>query len=293
MKFLRTLPLFIFAIAVLFSCTSNQVNSSDKKVITVSILPQKTMLSRISGDKFIVNVLIPEEGNHETYEPTAQQMVETGKSVAYFKLGYLDFELNWLSKLTENYPKMQLFDTSEGLELIRGEEVIHGDHMHHGGIDPHIWLSVKAMKIQAANMLKGLKTLDATNSDYYEANFTQLSNELDSLDQKINKIIETSGTHDFMIFHPSLGYFARDYQLNQIPIELEGKEPSPSYMKHLIDLAREKQIRSIFVSSQFNTQSALTIAGQLNAQVIEFNPVNPNWEENMLFIANKIAGTNR
>ena len=113
------------------------------------------------------------------------------------------------------------------------------------------------------------------------------------MDQKINKIIETSGTHDFMIFHPSLGYFARDYQLNQIPIELEGKEPSPSYMKHLIDLAREKQIRSIFVSSQFNTQSALTIAGQLGAEVIEFNPVNPNWEENMLFIANKIAGTNR
>ncbi len=256
-------------------------------------MPQKTILSRISGDKFTINVLIPEEGNHETYEPTAQQMVETGKSVAYFELGYLDFEVNWLSKLTRNYPKMQIFDTSEDLELIQGEEEIHGDHVHHGGIDPHIWLSVKAVKVQAANMLKGLIALDAPNSAYYEGNYTQFSAELDSLDQQIKEIIETSGTREFMIFHPSLGYFARDYQLNQIPIELEGKEPSPAYMKHLIDLARERHIRAIFVSSQFNTQSALTIAGQLGAEIVEFNPVDPNWEENMLYIANKIAGTNR
>lgn len=293
MKSLYTIPFTIFVIAVLSSCSSNQSKSSDKKVITVSILPQKAILSRISGDIFTINVLIPEEGNHETYEPTAQQMVETGKSVAYFKLGYLDFEVNWLSRLTENYPEMQLFDTSEDLELIRGEEVVHGDHMHHGGIDPHIWLSVKAVKVQAANMLKGLKVLDAPNSAYYEANYKQFSAELDSLDQQIKEIIETSGTREFMIFHPSLGYFARDYQLNQIPIELEGKEPSPAYMKQLIDLAREKQIRAIFVSSQFNTQSALTIAGQLGAEIVEFNPVDPDWETNMLYIANKIAGTNR
>ena len=283
--------LYILLIATFSSCNSTPGASSDSKIITVSILPQKTILSAIAGDKFNINVLIPEEGNHETYEPTAQQMAETGKSIAYFKLGHLDFEITWLNKLTGNYPGMKTFDTSDGLELIRGEEVVHGDHMHHGGIDPHIWLSVKAVKIQAANMLKGVKELDAANSDYYEANFTQFSIELDSLDQQIKNIIETAGTHDFMIFHPSLGYFARDYDLNQIPIELEGKEPSPAYMKQLIDLGREKQIKSIFISSQFSNQSALAIAGQLNATLVEFNPVDAKWKENMLYIAEIIAGT--
>lgn len=283
--------LFIVLIAAFSSCTTNTGTSSDNKIVTVSILPQKTILAAIAGDKFTINVLIPEEGNHETYEPTAQQMAETGKSIAYFKLGYLDFEVNWLNKLTGNYPEMRLFDTSEGLELIRGEEVVHGDHVHHGGIDPHIWLSVKAVKVQAANILTGLKALDAPNSDYYEMNYAQFSMELDSLDQQINNIFETAETRDFMIFHPSLGYFARDYDLNQIPIELEGKEPSPAYMKQLIDLGREKQIKTIFVSSQFSKQSALAIAGQLDVAVVEFNPVDPNWEENMLYIAEKIAGT--
>ncbi|MDY0102336.1 MAG: zinc ABC transporter substrate-binding protein [Lentimicrobium sp.] len=292
MKTIHSLPFIFIAITVLSSCNSTQDKSTDKKILTVSIQPQKTILSRISGDKFTINVLIPEEGNHETYEPTAQQMVETGKSVAYFKLGHLDFEVNWLGKLTGNYPEMQIFDTSEGLDLIYGEEEVHGDHVHHGGIDPHIWLSVQAVKIQATNMLKSLKVLDTPNSAYYETNYNKFSSELDSLDQQIKKIIENSGTREFMIFHPSLGYFARDYQLNQIPIELEGKEPSPAYMKQLIDQAHEKQIKAIFVSSQFNTQSAMTIAGQLKANVVEFNPVDPNWEENMLYIANKIAGTN-
>lgn len=290
MKTIHSL-LFIILIATFSSCTRHTGKSSDNKVITVSILPQKTILSAIAGDKYTINVLIPEEGNHETYEPTAQQMAETGKSIAYFKLGHLDFEINWLNKLTGNYPEMQLFDTSDGLELIQGKEVAHGDHMHHGGIDPHIWLSVKAVKIQADNMRKGLKMLDSGNAAYYDTNYFRFRDELDSLDLQINAILENAGTRDFMIFHPSLGYFARDYDLNQIPIELEGKEPSPAYMKQLIDLGREKQIKAIFVSNQFNSQSALTIAGQLNATLVEFNPVDAKWKENMLYIAKKIAGS--
>lgn len=282
--------LFIILIAAFSSCSPTPGASSDSKVITVSILPQKTILSDIAGDKFTINVLIPEEGNHETYEPTAQQMAETGKSIAYFKLGHLDFEIIWLKKLTGNYPDMKMFDTSEGLQLIQGKEVVHGDHAHHGGIDPHIWLSVQAVKIQADNMRKGLKILDPDNAAYYDTNYFRFRDELDSLDRQISAILEKLETRDFMIFHPSLGYFARDYNLNQIPIELEGKEPSPAYMKKLIDLGREKQIKAIFVSNQFSSQSALAIAGQLNATLVEFNPVDANWKANMLYIAEKIAG---
>ncbi len=94
-----------------------------------------------------------------------------------------------------------------------------------------------------------------------------------------------------MIFHPSLAYFARDYNLEQIPIEEEGKEPSPAYMRQLIDIAREKEITTIFISSQFNNQSAVTIARQLNARVEEFNPSSPDWSNNMRSIAQKLAGT--
>jgi zinc transport system substrate-binding protein len=285
--------LSLFAFAILSSCNNAQIPENEAKIITVSILPQKTILEEIVGDKFSINVLIPEEGNHETYEPTARQMAETGKSVAYFKLGHLDFELNWLDKLVKNYPEMKVVNTSKRLELIVGEEIVHGDHVHAGGVDPHIWLSVSAVKLQAENMTKGLMELDPENAEFFEANLSRFSAGLDSLDQQIREILATSETRSFMIYHPSLGYFARDYNLEQIAIEQEGKEPSPAYMKQLIDIAAEKNIGTIFVSSQFNKQSALTIAGQINAKVEEFNPISPDWHNNMLSIARQIAGSSR
>lgn len=276
---------------ILDSCRNTLPDNDKEKVITVTILPQQYVLSKIAGDKFRINVLIPEDANHETYEPTARQMVETGKSMAYFKVGHLDVEKSWLGRIGESNPGMKIYDTSEGFDLIRGEAHMHGDHVHEGGIDPHTWLSVSGLKAQADNILKELTEIDPENAGFYKSNHTHFAASLDSLDREIRSILDSAGTESFMIYHPSLGYFARDYNLTQIAIEQEGKEPSPAYMKELIDLARQKKINTIFISSQFNKQSAVTIAEQINAKVEEFNPSSPDWSKNMGSIARKIAGT--
>lgn len=276
---------------ILDSCRNTLPDNDKEKVITVTILPQQYVLSKIAGDKFRINVLIPEDANHETYEPTARQMVETGKSMAYFKVGHLDVEKSWLGRIGESNPGMKIYDTSEGFDLIRGEAHMHGDHVHEGGIDPHTWLSVSGLKAQADNILKELTEIDPENAGFYKSNHTHFSASLDSLDREIRSILDSAGTESFMIYHPSLGYFARDYNLTQIAIEQEGKEPSPAYMKELIDLARQKKINTIFISSQFNKQSAVTIAEQINAKVEEFNPSSPDWSKNMGSIARKITGT--
>jgi len=286
--------LLLFTIILTFSLLSckNQTSSGNKeKVLTVTTLPQQFLVSSISGDKFRINVLIPEDANHETYEPTARQMIETGNSMAYFKVGHLDVEKSWLRKIGESNPGMKIFDTSEGIDLIGADSHQHGDHRHEGGIDPHTWLSVSAAKIQAGNILNGLNTIDPENEAYYQANFDNFIVALDSLDQEIKEILAASDTKCFMIYHPSLAYFARDYGLEQIAIEQEGKEPSPAYMKELIDIAVAKKIKTIFISSQFNKQSAMTIAAQLNLSVEEFNPSSPDWSNNLLLIAKKLAGT--
>lgn len=286
----RSLYLFslIFTIGFL-SCQQSSNINKDIKTITVSILPQKFIVSQISGEQVKINVLVPEDANHETYEPTAAQMVEVGNSQAYFSLGHLDFENSWLNKLHQSNPEMKIFDTSTGIDLIAAEEHEHGDHTHQSGIDPHIWLSVSAVRIQAENILEGLKVIDSVNGKYYEANYQKFMLTLDSLDAEIHRLFESIPSRSFMIYHPSLGYFARDYQLEQIAIEQEGKDPSPAYMKNLIDLAEAKNISTIFISSQFSKQSALTIAEQIHAKVEEFNPTAPDWINNMKSIAGKLA----
>ena len=292
-KALYTISAFILFTFFLSSCMNQSSGNSKEEIITVTILPQQYLLNQIAGDKFSVNVLIPEDANHETYEPTAKQMIEIRNSIAYFKLGHLDIEKSWLGKVSASNPELKIYDTSLGIDLIQGDTHEHGDHVHAGGIDPHIWLSVSTMRIQAENIAKSLSEIDPENKEYYQTNLLTLLTNLDSLDSEIRNLFTVAGTKSFMIFHPSLAYFARDYQLEQIPIEEDGKEPSPAYMKQLIDMAREKKITTIFISSQFNNQSAVTIARQLNARVEEFNPSSPDWINNMRSIAQKLAGTNK
>jgi len=285
------ISLLLPGVFFLTSCRNQSAVDQKDKVITVTILPQKYILGHLAGDKFRINVLIPEEANHETYEPTARQMIETGNSSAYFKVGYLDVEKSWLGKLAGSNPGLKIFDTSEGYDLMSGGDHGHHGHAHEGGTDPHIWLSVSGARCQAGNILKALTLIDPGNTAYYKDNHLRFMASLDSLDLAIRNILVAEKANCFMIYHPSLGYFARDYNLTQIPIEQEGKEPSPAYMKELIDIAREKKINTIFISSQFNKQNAVTIASQLNARVEEFNPSSPDWSNNLVSIARKIAGT--
>ncbi|MFH1121065.1 MAG: zinc ABC transporter substrate-binding protein [Bacteroidota bacterium] len=285
---INTLFLSVFILA---SCRNHTTADQKERVITVTILPQKYIVSHLAGDKFRINVLIPEDANHETYEPTARQMVETGNSMAYFKIGFLDLEKSWLQNLAESNPGMLIFNTSEGYELMSGEIHKHEGHVHEVGTDPHIWLSVSGARSQANNIVKALAEIDPENTIFYQENHERFLASLDSLDREIRSILTPVNEASFMIYHPSLGYFARDYNLTQIAIEQEGKEPSPAHLKELIDIARQKKINVIFISSQFNKQSAVTIAGQLNIEVEEFNPSSPDWSNNMASIARKIAGS--
>jgi len=88
-----------------------------------------------------------------------------------------------------------------------------------------------------------------------------------------------------MVFHPAWSYFARDYGLIQIPIEIEGKEPSPADMKKIIDIARKEDIHIIFVQSQFDTHSAQTVVNEINGQVLQIDPLAEDWLNNLRHIA--------
>jgi len=81
----------------------------------------------------------------------------------------------------------------------------------------------------------------------------------------------------FMIYHPNLAYLARDYNLTEIAVEFEGKEPSPSRMKELIDMARAGKIRTIFVQKEYDIRNAKAIAGEIDASVTVIDPLAEDW----------------
>ena len=267
-----------------FSSCSN-TEKSDKPTITVTIEPLRYFTEIIAGDKFKVVSMVPAGSSPETYDPTPQQMVNLSKSVAYLRIGYIGFEQSWTAKLQENLPKLPFYDTSAGVNLIH-QQCSHShdnnapeNHVH--GVEPHIWNSTENAKIIANNICNALQELDSKNSEYYNSRLDSLTKIIEQTDEKIKEII-TDADKTFLIYHPALTYFARDYGLEQISIEEGGKEPSPAHLQSLIKLCKDKNARVIFVQQEFDMRNAETIAKELGVEVVPVNPLNYNWTEEMI-----------
>lgn len=271
----------------------NQNGEEEKPIITVTLEPQRYFTEAIAGDKFTVVSMVPKGSSPETYDPIPQQLVSLGDSKAYFRIGYIGFEQTWMDRLMDNTPHIQVFDTSKGVDLILNHEEPGHGHSNHDGhyhaVEPHIWNSATNALILAGNTYKALCTLDKTNQPYYLARYDSLCHRIQQTDSLIRRqLAEPETAKSFLIYHPALSYFARDYGLHQISIEEEGKEPSPGHLKELIDLCKAEDVRVIFVQPEFDKRNAETIAQQTGTKVVPINPLSYDWEEEMLNVANAL-----
>lgn len=275
--------MLISVVAFLFSCTTNNKQSQDqeKPVVTVSILPQKTFVKKIAGDDFNIQVLVPHGSSPESYSLLPSQLKEISRSEVWFRLGHIGFELSWKEKIEELNSDMKVVDLSEGLDLIVGEEVQHGDHVHIGGVDPHIWMSPKLVKQMSEEITDELAQLNPEKSDEYKANYQEFVKEIDQLDAEIRSALKDYEGRAFVTFHPSLSYFARDYNLVQYSLESGGKEPTAQHMAKMIELAKRENIDVVYIQSEFDREHARVFAEEIDGEVVEVWPLNPDWNENL------------
>lgn len=308
--------LLLIAILVLSCKQGGRQSGTDdgKPVITVTIEPLRYFTEAIAGDRFTVTSMVPRGSSPETYDPTPQQLIDLAKSKAYFRIGYIGFEQTWMDKLTDNAPHLQFFDMSQGVDLIYDDTHVH-QHAVHGapsgeespsagekhqsaneehlsaiGVEPHIWNSTENAQIIAGNIVDALCTLDQENKDLYMARYDTLCRRIEHTDRLIRQQLSAPGAdRAFMIYHPALSYFARDYGLHQIPIEAGGKEPSPAHLRGLINTCKDEKVRIIFVQPEFDRRNAEIIARQTGTQVVGINPLAYDWEEEMLNTAKALS----
>ncbi len=273
-------------------CTpAKSTPEADIPQVTVSILPQQYFVTRIAQKTVRINVMIPPGHNPHTYEPTPQQMKALGNSKIYFRIGHIPFEKAWMDRLKAANPTMVIADTSIGVNLIEEEHHHHEEGHHHSGVDPHIWLSPRAVKIQLNHILSGLCRLNPQKKEIYQRNFQEFITEIDRLDNTINSLFKGVSPRKILAYHPAWGYLARDYQLDQIAIEAEGKDPNPAQLKELIETARRDNIRVIIVQKQFDVHNAETIAREINGQVISLDPLALDWLNNIKTITQTLAAS--
>lgn len=284
---MKKITFIIITLLCLTACGSKQ-RQMGEPTLTVTLEPLRYFTEAIAGDKFNVVSMVPKGSSPETYDPTPQQLVNLDKSTAYLRIGHIGFEQSWMDKLTTNAPHLKVFDTSKGIDLIYAEGHDHGDHHHKGGVEPHIWNSARNASVIADNIYSALCELDSDNAPYYKERLDSLQQVIAQTDTDVRQLLQNADS-TFLIYHPALSYFARDYGLKQISIEEGGKEPSPAHLKELIETCRQDNARIIFVQQEFDTRNAQLIADELGVKVIPINPLSYDWQEEMLNVAKALS----
>jgi zinc transport system substrate-binding protein len=283
--------------ACLLIATGSFVAATEKPVVFVSILPQKFFVQQIGGDLFDVEVMVRPGASPATYEPKPSQMAKLSSSSAYLAIG-VPFESNWLAKFSAVNPAMNIVHTERGITKISMEEHLHdaeghiaehgGDHSDRTVLDPHVWLSPVLVKKQAKIIMDTLVKISPEHTTLFDANHQAFVGKLDALDGELRSLFSTKEGMQFMVFHPSWGYFAREYGLKQVAIEMEGKEPKPAELLELIRFARKNGIRVIFVQRQFSAKKASVVAREIGGRVVTVDPLAENWFDNLRHVAKNI-----
>lgn len=268
--------LLLLAVLPLAACTPRL--TTENETLYVSILPLRSLVSGIVGDDFPIEVLVPAGASPETFEPTPRQFAGLNRARMIFNVGLIDFETTLLSKIDDSGKVVNL---SDGIELIEGScSHEHRGHTHAHGVDPHVWTSPRALQRMAANAYAAIHEA-YPDSVKYTDNYERLQQELQALDARTAEKLAKSGLAYFIVYHPALTYFARDYGLRQVAIETDGKEPSARQLSELIREARRNGVHKILYQSQFPASTVEVIARDIGARSVAVDPLRENVIDNV------------
>ncbi|MGA1871333.1 MAG: metal ABC transporter solute-binding protein, Zn/Mn family [bacterium] len=277
----------LVASAVLLSVSIHSICRAGIINVSVSVAPQKFFVERIGGDYVNVQVMLPEDASPATYEPSPRQLANLENSKIYIKVGHPNFifEDKLFKRIKQGNTCMKVVNMSDGLHYIEMKAQHHHEHeSHHEGrdtSDPHVWVAPYTVKIAAGTICAALCEMESAHSAEFIKNKNTFIKEIDILDKEIQDILKGVTQRKFMVYHPAWGYFAAQYGLIQIAIETGGKEPSPLELTELIKKAQEENIKVIFVQEGFPKDRASIIAKEIKGSVVEINPLEYNWIENI------------
>lgn len=281
--------LYLIILLGLVGCkpSSKPTNGQVTPVIMVSIEPLRFLAESIVGDSYKVVSLVPSGSSPETYEPTSTQMIDFERSDMFFYFGGLGFERTWLEKLKQLAPNVLFVGIANDIKHLgsHSHDTSEGTECHH---DPHIWTSPNNMRDIARSIHTTLCAVDSARSDFYTSNLASLLLRIDAVNDSICSLTNGLSSKGFLIYHPTLTYFAHDYGLNQIAIESDGKEPSPYQLVNIIKKCRQDSVKLIFVQQEFTQRSCQVVAEEIGAKIVTINPLSYDWEREMLKIAHAL-----
>jgi zinc transport system substrate-binding protein len=290
------------ALGFLAASAATQEVPRDKLHVVVSILPQAYFVERVGGERVDVEVLVGPGQSPHAYDLSPKQLEGLSHAKVYFRIG-VDFEVALVPRIQRLFKDLNIVDLRTGVPLrtltaaevsVEAEHDGHGEshteepHVHAGRPDPHIWLNPLLVKTQARTICDALVKLDPQHAADYHKNLAAFEGDLDRVHAEIAKTLAPLKGHELFVFHPAFGYFADAYGLKQVPVEIEGKEPTAKQLAELIARAKVDQVKVIFVQPQFSRKSAEAVAQAIGGAVVPIDDLARDYLKNLEDIAAKI-----
>lgn len=271
--------IYFFLIAILLF-QSTLTFASEIAKIAVSIPPAAFIVKEIGGDKVGVSTIVPPDSNPHFYDPSMRRMISFSKSSRFFSIGG-EFEDVWLEKLLSLNDTMKVRDLTQNLPVTSDLK------------DPHVWMSPSNVKRMAEEVLSELSKMLPEEKAFFKSNYESFVVKLDDIKNKIDKITRKCDTAKFVTAHPVLGYFASEFQLEQIAVEKHGHDPSARYLSSVMEIIKKERIDFIFSQPQVSQQYAEVIVEETGIAVEMIDPLSDDlfaMFENILFVFKKYCG---
>lgn len=290
MKKTLKILLAIMVLLVFTACTNEEKQEKQEIIkISSSILPIDNFVKKVGGNLVETMVMIPPGASPANYQPTPREMSMMSESSLYFSVGVATEATNIIPAVNQANVKIinldkkvkEIYEDRYFDAIVEHEEEHHEEEHSHGGRDPHIWMSPKRAIVIVDQIQRELINLDPKNKEIYEANAKAYKEELIKLDESIKNTLSNYKNKTFIIMHPSLGYFADDYNLNMVAIEKNGKEATASHLQKVIEFAKSNDIHVVFYQAEFDSQQANVIANEIDGEVKEIAPLSPNYIDNL------------
>jgi zinc transport system substrate-binding protein len=289
----RKILVLIVAAAAAVAGGQRTGGASDPATVAVSVLPQREFVQRIAGDLVRVEVLVLPGHSPATYEPTPRQMTRLAEAKLWIRIG-VPFEGSVLRNLGVVAPKLRIVDGTQGVVLVSIDgSSIPADSDHAGGhdhlIDPHFWLDPLLVKTHAQTIAAALCSLVPSSCAQFQANLDRFHTDLDAVHGRISSVLRPIAGRDLFVFHPAYGYFGRRFGIRQVSVESGGKQPTARRLAELTEAARASGVRALFVQPQFAGSGARAVADAIGVELVELDPLAPDYLANLEIMASRIA----
>ncbi len=281
---MKRLLLIVISLVLIMSFSGCQTQSSESSssaqiTVAVGIVPQEAFVEAVAADLVSIVTMIPPGYSPANFSPTAAQMQALSDAAVYFTLQMPAEQSNILPKVKDFNSDIEIVDlraaAAEQYPLLSADE--HEAQENASSTDPHLWLSPKRAIVMVQTIADELSKIDSANEQTYQKNAADYIAELEALDAQITQKLSGLRQKDFLIYHGSYGYFADDYGLKMVAIEIAGKQATSAELQDVISFALENDIRTVFYQDEFDDNQAQTVAQEIGGTVAKVSPLSKDY----------------